>query len=372
MKRPAGTGRSGLPVLTAAVLLAHGLLVESVADSVVDSRAASTAAAQPRPPVTSRVRLVEPPPPTPRPTPTTEKVTAAATVTATPAQRPARPGPPPKERSSTPPPAATVPEVVAPEEVAPSPTDGTDATEEPTVPTAQADEAPMAQAPESAGSDPTPTPPASRPPVMLPPDVDLQYQVQGRARGLNYRASGELRWRQTSDTYELSMQLSAFLIGSRSQTSVGRIDATGLLPDRFSDRTRSERAAHFDHAGQRIRYSNNAPDAELLPGAQDRLSVFLQLAGLLQAGSHAAGETIELPVASAGGSERWRFRVGELEPLDLPAGTLQARRLVREPVDPRDSRVELWLAPELGHLPVRLQITQGSGDTADQQLSRRP
>lgn len=196
--------------------------------------------------------------------------------------------------------------------------------------------------------------------------------MQGQARGLRYRANGELRWQRQGTAYELSMTLSAFLIGSRSQTSSGQTDDTGLLPERFSDRTRSERAAHFDRAAGRIRFSNNAPDALLLPGAQDRLSVFLQLGGLLQAGAHADGEVIALPVAGVGGSETWKFVVGETEALDLPAGPMAARRLVREPADTYDSRVELWLAPELGHLPVRLRISQKSGDMADQQLSQRP
>ena len=44
-----------------------------------------------------------------------------------------------------------------------------------------------------------------------------------------------------------------------------------FTPERFADRSRSEKAAHFDAANQRIRFSNNAPDAELRPGAQDRL-----------------------------------------------------------------------------------------------------
>jgi len=73
-----------------------------------------------------------------------------------------------------------------------------------------------------------------------------------------------------------------------------------------------------------------------------------------------------------GGSQTWRFAVGDLETLSLPAGSMAARKLVREPADTYDSRVEVWLAPELGHLPVRLRITQTQGDVADQQLSRRP
>lgn len=345
MKRSAGAARAGLLVLIVAVLLAHGLLVESIADAWGTSSAPKTTP----PPILSQVRLIpQPQPPLPAP-----KVSAPDTP---PAPRPARPAPLRQE---------------APDDTAADAAAKAPPAEPAAQPLAPPDPTPAAAVPPPE-AEPPPAPEMKLPPVALPPDVDLQYEVEGQAGGLRYRASGELRWRLTSDTYELSMRLSAFLIGSRSQTSVGQVDGTGLLPERFSDRSRSERAAHFDRAGQRIRFSNNAPDAELLPGAQDRLSVFLQLAGLLQAGAVSAGGTIELPVVGVGGSETWRFQVGELEPLELPAGSLLARRLVREPVDVRDSRVEVWLAPELGHLPVRLRVTQSRGDVADQQLSRRP
>lgn len=348
MKPRAGIGRAGLLSLTAAVLLAHGLVVSSVADTW--STPSPTTAA----PVISQVRLVQPPPPPPAPAaPSPPRPTPTASATAT----------PPAATRKTPP-RTTQPEPAA-AEVAP-PASVPEPITEPITEPVSASPPPEAPAVTTQDSD------ADRPTVALPPDVDLVYQVQGQARGLAYRASGELRWRRTGDAYELSMQLSAFLIGSRSQSSVGSVDATGLLPDRFSDRTRSERAAHFDRAGQRIRFSNNAPDAELLPGAQDRLSVFMQLAGLLGSGTVTDGDIVELPVAGVGASELWRFSVGQLEALELPAGPLQARRLVREPAEPRDSRVEVWLAPELGHLPVRLRITQSQGDVADQQLSRRP
>lgn len=344
MKRWGRRGRLGLLALTTAVLLVHGLLVTAVSDSW--STAPGPTA--PPPPVSSQVRLIQLPPPPP------------------PVPAPAAPSSPPApSRAIQPRPAPSAP---------PAPTEVVERDTRPaTEPVSEPATEPVieAAAPELPAAPPQPPEP-TLPPVVLPPDADLVYQVQGQARGLAYRASGELRWRRTENTYELSMRLSAFLIGSRSQTSVGQLDASGLLPERFSDQTRSERAAHFDRAGQRIRFSNNAPDAELLPGAQDRLSVFMQLAGLLASGAVAGGDTLELPVAGVGGSEKWRFSVGELETLELPAGQLQARKLVREPAEPRDSRVEVWLAPELGHLPVRLRITQSQGDVADQQLSQRP
>lgn len=351
MTPPTGRSRTGLLAVVALVVLAHGLALDRLAGAL-----SAGDEPVPPPPAPSQVRLVQlvPPPPAAQARPVAPPVRSA--TPAPPQPRPAAP-----TRTAAPEPAPEPPEPVE-----------ADAMPTPPVDPSQASSSRL-----QLQADPAPPPestPADRPPlpVALPPDADLQYQVQGQARGLRYTASGELRWRQGGGRYELSMRLSAFLVGSRSQSSTGQIDATGLLPERFSDRSRSERAAHFDRSTGTIRFSNNAPDAPLRPNAQDRLSVFLQLAGWLQAGAFQTGEALELPVAGVGGSETWRFVVGDLETLSLPAGSLAARKLVREPADTHDSRVELWLAPELGHLPVRLRITQAQGDVADQQLSQRP
>jgi len=211
-------------------------------------------------------------------------------------------------------------------------------------------------------------------PAQPPASTQLSYAVGGQYKGLNYSATGALDWRNEGNTYSARMEIRMFLLGSRVQTSQGQLAATGLQPKRFGDKSRSERAAYFDRAHSRIRFSNNAPDAELLAGAQDRLSVFLQLASLLNAHPEAypTGYNIDIPVAGVGSSAIWRFRVRDLATLDLPAGSLIARHLVREPREPDDTRVDIWLAPSLGHLPVRIRLTQDNGDAVDQRLRTLP
>ena len=211
-------------------------------------------------------------------------------------------------------------------------------------------------------------------PAQPPASAQLSYNVEGKSKGLNYNATGSLDWRNEGRAYSARMEIRVFLLGSRVQTSQGELVATGLQPERFADKSRSERAAHFDRVENRIRFSNNAMDAELLPGAQDRLSVFLQLAGLLNARPDAfsEGQSIDIPVAGTSSSEIWRFQVQGLVSLDLPAGSLIARHLVRETREPRDTRVDIWLAPSLGHLPVRIRLTQDNGDVVDQSLRSLP
>jgi len=218
--------------------------------------------------------------------------------------------------------------------------------------------APHAPAPSSVPFDP-------------PPSAQLRYDVKIHYRGIPQTFSGSLDWQQDGHHYRLHMVVQASFLGSRVQSSEGGMGRMGLQPTRFAEKTRSERAAHFDEAGQRIRYSANTPDAPLLPGHQDRLSVFLQLAGLVHArpADYPAGKEIEVPTSGVRDSETWRFVVKGSETLQLPAGEFTALHLQRRPRQEHDTLVDLWLAPARGHLPVRMRLEQSNGDVADQQLA---
>lgn len=241
----------------------------------------------------------------------------------------------------------------------------------------------MAQAPavvptEEIASASAPTAPVERatttplPAAHPPTSAHLVYEVQGAAKGLRYQADGELIWKLQGDRYEARMEVKMFLLGSRVQTSTGTLGPEGLRPERFADIRRGERATHFERDTGRIRFSSNAPEVALQDGAQDRLSLFLQLAGLLQASPRKEGDTLSFQVAGTGGAETWRFEVGPEETLALPAGAIAARRVVRRPRDTYDTLVEMWFAPSLHHLPVRLRLTQANGDVADQLLRALP
>jgi hypothetical protein len=210
--------------------------------------------------------------------------------------------------------------------------------------------------------------------VSLPPNATLSYDVVGKSKGFNYFASGSLTWQRAGGRYEAQLEVSAFLLGTYVQTSIGQVSPQGLAPERFADKRRSnEKAAHFEPATGRIRYSNNAPDAPWRPGAQDQLSITLQLAGLMNAHSNLKeGQALSMPVSSTGSSEVWRFVVGPIETLQLPAGEVQARLLTRTLRSEYDKTIQLWLAPNLGHLPVRIRQTEHNGDFLDLLLEDLP
>jgi len=334
----------------------------------------------------STVRWIVPPP-------DTQPATARATPPAPRKAAPARPAAPRREVQAEPAPvvAETVPDVA----VTSSGMDpiNTDAPPAETVALAESAPAEPAPAPEEAATnEPTPAPDdellaaaavkkrapsaiaRALPPAQPPASTRLDYAVTGRIKGIGYNVEGTLDWTLADGRYNARMEMKVFLLGSRVQTSTGKVGPTGLSPERFADKSRSEKAAHFDAEQNRIRFSSNAPEAVLLPGAQDRLSLFLQIAGLLQARpqTYTSGQTIEMQVAGTGDADIWRFVVGDEVTLSLPAGEVRARQIKRLPRKEFDSTVEMWLAPDLQHLPVRLRVTQANGDVADQQLTRLP
>ena len=238
----------------------------------------------------------------------------------------------------------------------------------------QPDPAPPASA-AAASAGPTPTVVTA---VSLPGSARLQYKVLGTSKGLNYFADSELNWSITGDHYEAAMKVSALFVGSRSMTSRGAVTPTGLAPIRFADKYKSELAAHFDADKGKVTFSANTPDTLWMAGAQDRVSVFLQLGGMLAAGpggaegavpaGFAVGSSITVYTVGPRDADMWTFLVEAAEQLSLPGGDMATLKLTRKPRREYDQKVEVWYAPSLGFLPVRNRITQANGDFVDQQL----
>jgi hypothetical protein len=227
-----------------------------------------------------------------------------------------------------------------------------------------------------------PPPPPAEPPstpaapvaaataLTIPGSVRLKYTATGQSRNMEYHARSQLDWLQDGEAYQASMVIGAPGLGRRSMASSGRITGDGLAPTRFLDKSRSERAAHFQPDKGKISFSANTPDVPWLAGAQDRLSVFVQLASLL-AGDPAKypnGSSVSLYTAGPTSADTWTFVVEAEERLSLPAGEIVTLKLTRKPQRDYDQTVEVWLAPSLGWLPARTRITQHNGDFLDQQL----
>ena len=231
----------------------------------------------------------------------------------------------------------------------------------------------------SANEPPVPAAPAlpagpSQTPVTamaLPDSTRLKYKMTGNAKGMSWHANAELSWQNRGNSYDARMTVSALFLGSRILASTGHVSAEGLAPTRYSEKSRSEVAAHFEPDKGQVTFSANTPPAPWIKGAQDRTSVFLQLTGML-AGSPArfpVGSSISLYTVGPRNADTWTFLVETEEKLNLPFGELTTLKVTRQPQREYDMKVEIWYAPSLGYLPVRSKITQYNGDFIDQQLN---
>jgi hypothetical protein len=204
---------------------------------------------------------------------------------------------------------------------------------------------------------------------VVPASVKLIYEVQ--TNKFPYSLNGELVWISAGGGYQATLMFGAFG-QKRIQTSRGQISEGGLMPERFSDKYRSEVAAHFNRQEGKVTFSANTPDAPLLAGAQDRLSVLIQLATLVASAPERFTSATTLTIQTIGprDADLWLFTVGGTETLTLPGGALEVVKLTRNPRQAYDQQVDIWLAPTLGYLPARIRITEANGDYIDQKWLR--
>lgn len=273
-----------------------------------------------------------------------------------PAEPVARP-PPPVARA-----APTRPAVAFVETPAPPPAEG--AASAPTPP----DLAPPTEPPQASASaaEPEATPPALETTTALPAEADrwppntrLTYRLTGHYRG---ELTGEARvaWQRDGDRYQTQVDMTVGLLVRMTLTSQGDITPEGLAPRDYEEQLGTRRRAV--RLGRESITLANGTQRPRPAGVQDTASQFVALTQRF-ATSQAAlvpGESVKFWMARPGGVDAWDYRVVAQEPLYLPLlGQVSTFHLKPEPLQtPRGSIVaEMWFAPSLQHLPVRIRIS---------------
>ncbi len=207
-------------------------------------------------------------------------------------------------------------------------------------------------------------------PTKPPTSTTLRYDL---TKGV-LSVSGQLRWKADGTNYDAVLESSVLGVHILDWHSSGGFDAAGLAPARFTDQRRgvAMRAANFQRDKRLISYSGPATQFPLHAGAQDRLSWMVQLAAIANArtSSWNVGDRVTMFVTGArADAALWVFAVQGRERLNLPTGVADTWRLLREPQDPRDTRVDVWLDPALQNLPVRARMAQSDGDAMELRLT---
>ena len=209
--------------------------------------------------------------------------------------------------------------------------------------------------------------PACGPNAPLGLPVTLEYAVIASRAVLSLSGDGVVTYRRKGDAYTMESSLQAAGIIEAKQNSVGTVGREGLVPRTFTQQSsrRPPRSAEFDWAAQRVTFSQTGASVPTKPQMQDRLSLLMQLPWRHRADPRA--QSIELPVAGQGGTSIYRFKAQGEETLALPAGRFESVKFERHKEDGEDS-LEVWLAPGLCSLPVRLRFTDDKGLVIEQQL----
>ncbi len=149
-----------------------------------------------------------------------------------------------------------------------------------------------------------------------------------------------------------------------TEKSVGKIDDKGIVPARYHYRHKKSnevREVDLDFNWDASQVTNKSAGSEwtmsIPGGTQDKFSQQLALMVALFHGQKQA----EFQVADGGLLKTYRYTEVEREPVSTPAGQYNAIKLARNKGD-RPSRAELWFAPELNFLPVKISKREDDGD----------
>ncbi len=336
--------------LVAAVLLVHGAvllwvqrlqvqatLLQPLAEPMVTRVLQPTEPAAPAPPA------VAAPPPT-RPT---ARLARAATP------RPAEPAPAPTQAPAP----AEAPQQAASAPVAPP-----------------APEPPVAQAPtpEPAASAPSaPAAPASAPAAVAdgwPTDTRLRYRLEGRFRG-EVTGSARVLWQREGGNYQVRVEIHLPLLALVSMTSQGEVGAV-LQPRVYEEVTDAVRTRRRGlRLGERALVFEGGGTAPRPDGVQDTASQFVELAHRFATGREAlaVGRPVQLWMARPNQLALWTYDVVGRGPLATGLGTVEAFHLVPRPIaNPRGTiTAQMWFAPSLQYLPVRIKVTMGEDAELD-------
>ena len=215
-----------------------------------------------------------------------------------------------------------------------------------------------------ATDDAKPEPPSSD---TWPADTRVSYVLRGFYRG-EVNGSAKVQWQRQKERYQVQLDMRMALLFQVSLTSQGRVSTGGLIPEAYEERFLSaRRTVAFEDEFLRLQDGRKLAKPA---GVQDTASQFVELSHRFSTGRQAlaVGEIVNVWLARPGGVDRWTYDVVESTGLKTPQlGLVQAFHLKPRPLaNPRgDIVAEIWLAPSLQYLPVRVRIALGGDNFVD-------
>ncbi len=224
--------------------------------------------------------------------------------------------------------------------------------------------------------------PAPQTTFEWPPSTRLSYTVTGNYRG-PIDGQARVEWLRQGNRYQVFMDIgigpSFAPLLSRRVSSEGEVTPSGLQPSRYDETTRAllatPRRLAVELGADRIRLANGTEQARPA-GVQDSASQFVQLTWLFttQPDLLQTGRSVDIPLALPRAVQVWTYDVVGPETLDTPAGRVDTLHVKprREAKAGGDLTAEMWVAPSLQYLPVRIVIRQDAQNYLDLLIERLP
>jgi hypothetical protein len=203
------------------------------------------------------------------------------------------------------------------------------------------------------------------------PDTRLHYELGGNYRGALH-GSAEVLWQRQANNYQVRIDVGIGWLASVVMTSQGEIRPDGLHPQRYEEQVAAGRRQL--QLGEQTLTLNDGKTEARPAQVQDTASQFVELSHRFQSGQAelAVGQTIRFWLARPNGRNEWTYDVVDTEMLVTRLGTVRAFHLKPRPVaNPRGSiSAEMWFAPELQYLPVRIRMTINADTWLDLMVDR--
>ena len=222
---------------------------------------------------------------------------------------------------------------------------------------------------ESAGAPPVESGVA---PDSWPVDTRVSYQLRGFYQG-NLYGDARVQWQRQHSRYQVRIDLSMALVLRVSMISQGEMTDEGLVPSAYEEQFPwGVRHLAFESGYVKIDNGTPLPHPKAL---QDTASQFVELSRRFSSGRDElkVGTEVRLWLARPQGMALWTYDVIEEETLQTPGlGSVPAFHLRPRPIDRPSGAItaEIWFAPSLQYLPVRVRISLGAGNFVDLMAER--
>jgi hypothetical protein len=230
---------------------------------------------------------------------------------------------------------------------------------------------------ESASAPASVAAPDALPRFVWPKATRVSYSVEGYFRG-PVTGDASVEWVREGRRYQVHMETNAGIFGARF-SSEGDILAEGLFP-RLFERVIRKPLSKDERTVMRMDADEvTMPDGKIIPrpdDAQDAVSFLIQLSYsfMLDPSTLVPGRSFKMQLMTPKRVAEVAFDVVGEELLDTPLGRIQTLR-----VKPRSTQsnagdlvADVWFAPELMYLPVRITLALKNGSSLDMQMKRAP